>query len=204
MARELERVLEGLERYGLLLQADARLPSVATIVAGEPVRGSWWGHPRSHDIYDGCEQLEDHPDVATARLISGKVTYVQRRLWLALAAVGCARERWQTEGLSEVARRLLEGVRESGEMRTDEVPWTGGMKPGETARELERRLLLQGEEFHTASGAHAKRLQTWERWAERVGLALGGMTAEEGKRRLEEALAELNEQSEGKGKLPWQ
>jgi len=76
---------------------------------------------------------------------------------------------------------------------------------GLTPREMEvLQLLVQGEEFHTASGAHAKRLQTWERWAERVGLALGGMTVEEGKRRLEEALAELNEQSEGKGKLPWQ
>lgn len=37
-----QEVWQTLEHYSLLLEADAQLPSLASIVAGEPVRGSWW------------------------------------------------------------------------------------------------------------------------------------------------------------------
>ena len=40
------RALKELKRYGLLLVTDARLPSLVALVAGAPVRGSWWSHPR--------------------------------------------------------------------------------------------------------------------------------------------------------------
>ena len=36
---------ETLAECGLLLESDAKLPSVAGLVACAPVRGSWWGHP---------------------------------------------------------------------------------------------------------------------------------------------------------------
>src|ERR1700682_5724740 len=40
------------ERHGIVLQA-ARgpVPSLAEHVAGGPIRGSWWGHPKGKDIY---------------------------------------------------------------------------------------------------------------------------------------------------------
>ncbi|HEX9160089.1 MAG TPA: hypothetical protein VF980_00150, partial [Thermoanaerobaculia bacterium] len=79
-----------LERYGLLLLQDKKLPSVATIFAGEPMSGSWWGHPRSHDMFRCLAELED--EALTTRLIRGKVTYVHKRLWPALAAAGVAVE----------------------------------------------------------------------------------------------------------------
>ena len=40
----LQRVERELERIGLLLEHDKELPSVTLLVAGEPIRGSWWGH----------------------------------------------------------------------------------------------------------------------------------------------------------------
>src|SRR5581483_2271004 len=42
--------LADLESRGLWLVSDPRLPSLATVVAGEPVRGSWWAHPESQRI----------------------------------------------------------------------------------------------------------------------------------------------------------
>ena len=57
------------------------------LVAGEPVRGSWWGHPKGHDIFAACQHLLQHPDATTAKLVSGKVTYVHRELWPSLLAV---------------------------------------------------------------------------------------------------------------------
>ncbi len=203
---DLSRALEQLKSYGVLLQTDPRLPSVASLVAGEPVRGSWWGHARGGAIFRATKELADHPDVLVTKLVSGKVTYVQRRLWPAIIAVGSAREPWQLEGLSGAAQSLLVAVTRQGELRTDDVPWTGGPKaesPGEAAREIEKRLLLRSEEVHTSSGAHAKRLETWERWANRVFLGERQPTPGQAKEELEEVLAGLNRQFDGKGRLPW-
>lgn len=74
--------------HGMLL-ASARgpLPNVAELVAGEPIRGSWWGHPESHAIFDALNVLADSPDVVRTRLVGGKVTLIHRRLWPALVRV---------------------------------------------------------------------------------------------------------------------
>ena len=72
--------------HGMLLEsARGPLPSVAEMVAGEPIRGSWWSHPSSHAIFDVLNVLADSPDVVRTRLVNGKVTLIHRRLWPALA-----------------------------------------------------------------------------------------------------------------------
>jgi hypothetical protein len=77
-----------LAQEGLLLEsAKGPLPNVAELVAGEPIRGSWWGHPRSHAIFDALNALASSPEVARMRLVGGKVTLVHRRLWPALLRV---------------------------------------------------------------------------------------------------------------------
>ena len=91
----LRQVLEELERYGILLESDARLPSVAGLVAGEPVRGSWWGHPRGQNIYRIAGWLGEHPDVVVSKLVSGKVTYVHG---------GCGRRCWRWAGRASPGR----------------------------------------------------------------------------------------------------
>jgi hypothetical protein len=70
---------------GVLLEsARGPLPNVAELVAGEPIKGSWWGHPRGHEIYAELNALDDSPDVVRMRLLNGKVTLVHRRVWPAL------------------------------------------------------------------------------------------------------------------------
>lgn len=70
------------EREGIVLQA-ARgpVPSLAEFVAGEPIRGSWWGHPRGKAIFAAANLVVDSGDVLVCRLVDGKVTFVHRRLW---------------------------------------------------------------------------------------------------------------------------
>jgi hypothetical protein len=81
-------VMAVLVEHGMLLQsAKGPLPNVAELVAGEPIKGSWWGHPRSHQIFDTLAELDDSPDVVRLRLVKGKVTLVHRRLWPALTRV---------------------------------------------------------------------------------------------------------------------
>jgi len=198
--------LECLHRYGILLESDPTLPSVASLITGEPIRGSWWGHPRGGAIHQMTTQLTDHPDVVVAKLVSGKVTYVHRTLWPELFAVASARQPWQLQGLSPFALSILDLVTRNGALRTDDIPWLGGRKtlsPGGAARELEGKLLVHSEEVHTERGAHAKRLETWERWASRVRFARKKLSPEQAKEKLEEVLVGLNRRFEAKGRLPW-
>ena len=71
--------------HGIVLQA-ARgpVPSLAEAIAGGPIRGSWWGHPKGHEIFRAAEAVVDSGEVLVCKLIAGKVTYVHRRLWPAL------------------------------------------------------------------------------------------------------------------------
>ena len=69
----------------LLESARGPLPNIAEMVAGEPIRGSWWAHPSSHAIFAALNIVADSPDVVRTRLVNGKVSLVHRRLWPALA-----------------------------------------------------------------------------------------------------------------------
>jgi hypothetical protein len=155
------RILSALAEHGLLLLQDKRLPNLVTIVTGEAVAGSWWGHPRGRDIFAALQLLAEHPDVVSTKLLGGKVTFVHRRLWPALVAVATANQPWQTRGLSTAARGLQRQL--------------AGGKPieasGAAAKELESRLLARADEVHTESGAHHQILESWMVWAARLGVA---------------------------------
>jgi hypothetical protein len=125
-----KRVLAELERRQLLLQSGNEFASVANIVVGDEVRGSWWAHPQSNLIYWVCLDLEHHPRVAEARLLCGKVTHVWDTLWPYVAAIAITRAPWQFIGLSAAARRYR---------AVDEDP-SAPVVTGEACRELEQRL----------------------------------------------------------------
>ena len=74
--------------HGMLLQsARGPIPNVAELIAGERIKGSWWAHPKSHDIFSALGVLDDSPDVVRMRLVNGKVTLVHRQVWPALVRV---------------------------------------------------------------------------------------------------------------------
>ena len=80
-----KQALAFVRKHGVVLQA-ARgpVPSLAEAVAGERIRGSWWGHPKGQEIFLAAVAVCDCPDVLVCKLVDGKVTYVHRRLWPAL------------------------------------------------------------------------------------------------------------------------
>jgi hypothetical protein len=195
-AAESAPVLAKLKELGLLLQTDANLPNVCALVAGKPVRGSWWAHPRSHEIFRVNGELAEHPDVLVSKLISGKITYLHRPLWAAVMAIGRARESWQIERLSRDARNLLGAV--------DRKPVQTDRRWRKPASELETNLLVYSEQFHTAAGSHARRLESWDRWSSRTGYIGEPITLIRAKLALEEVVASLNRKFNGRGRLPWQ
>jgi len=84
----LVNVMAVLCEHGMLLaSAKGPIPNVAELVAGEPIRGSWWAHPRSHEIFAVLNELADSPEVVRLRLVRNKITFVHRRLWPALVRV---------------------------------------------------------------------------------------------------------------------
>jgi hypothetical protein len=152
-------LLKVLREQGLLLQQDSSLPNVVNLVLGENLRTSWWSHPRAQEVLSCLTELVGHLDVLMTKLIGGKVTFVHRGLWPALLAVASAKEPWQFHRLPADARRLYDKVEKLGEI----------MAAGKLARELERRLLVHGEQVHTAAGHHEMRLESWSHWAKQTG-----------------------------------
>jgi hypothetical protein len=72
--------------HGVVLEsARGPLPSLAEAVAGEPIRGSYWAHPKANEIFLCSRAIRKSPDVLVCRLVGGKITYIHRRLWPALA-----------------------------------------------------------------------------------------------------------------------
>ena len=87
---------------GVVLEsARGLVPNLAERVAGEPIRGSWWGHQKAAQIFYCSRALRDSQEVLVCRLVGGKVTYVHRRLWPALVNLR-----------TQFARERLSAIRE--------------------------------------------------------------------------------------------
>ena len=109
--------LDWVREQGMVLQsARGPIPNLAEYVAGEPIRGSWWGHPAGRDIFEVLTRLMASPDLVATRLINGKITLVHRRLWPALVRVA---ERFPAERLAAVDEEHTA----SGAHRTVEIPF---------------------------------------------------------------------------------
>jgi hypothetical protein len=86
-----KEALDFVKRHGAVLEsAKGTIPSLAHEIAGEPIRGSWWGHPKGNQIYMLLNDVSDSPDVIRCRLVDGKITLVHRRLWPALVKMASA------------------------------------------------------------------------------------------------------------------
>jgi hypothetical protein len=193
-----------LGQLGILTLSDKALPSVVGLVAGRRVRGSWWGHEKGHEIFRDLERLEAHPDTLSTRLVSGKVTYLHRRLWPDLLSVATAREGWQTKGLSSAARQLLKSVARKGEIRMDRyLVGRDGPKFREAAREIEGRLLVYTDEIHTEKGSHTKILMTWSRCPKIRDQRFPRKSPAAARTSIESLVDELNRKYGGNGRLPW-
>lgn len=77
-----------IKKHGVVLaSAMGPVPRLTEAITGEAIKGSWWGHPKSHQIFSALQAVADSDDVLICRLVGGKVTFVHRRLWPALVRV---------------------------------------------------------------------------------------------------------------------
>jgi hypothetical protein len=87
-------------QHGIVLEsARGPLPSLAAFVAGEPIGGSWWVHPRAKDIFELARALRSSDAILVCRLVGGKVTLVHQRLWPSLVR---SADRFATDALARL------------------------------------------------------------------------------------------------------
>jgi hypothetical protein len=198
--------LAAIRELGVLLETDRAFPSLVALAAGGPVKGTWWAHPLANEIYMLGQRLMDERDVMFIRLVTGKMTYVHRRLWRPLYAIATARQSWQFADLPKTTKSMLQMLDRRGNLRMDELRSSRTAKErGAAARILETRLLVFGDDVHTDSGAHVKRIETWPHWAERVELDASKLSSvEDARREFEGIVTHLNEKYHADATLPWQ
>ena len=97
-----EGALAFVDEHGVVLES-GRGPvlSLAEAIAGEAIRGTWWGHPKGRAIFRATRAVRDSADVLVCRLLGGKITYIHRRLWPALVRLA-----------DEIGPARLDAVRE--------------------------------------------------------------------------------------------
>jgi hypothetical protein len=80
-----DEALAFIETHGVVLvAAKGPVPRLVEVILGEPIRGSWWAHPASHEIFAVLTRIGESNDLLMCRLVEDKVTLVHRRLWPAL------------------------------------------------------------------------------------------------------------------------
>lgn len=208
MSHGLPEVERALQQYGLLLEHDKELPSVTSIVAGEPIAGSWWGHRLGHQIYALIGELERRSGKLSAKIIDGKVTYVHDRLWPAFLSVAQADARERLAKVAQGAVELYACIEQYGPLRADSehVPGRRVRTPREqskTIRALERQLLVHSDSLHTDSGAHVKVLRTWRQWCTEHSVAVAALAPDSARRQLDAALGALCKGVARKPKVTW-
>jgi hypothetical protein len=120
-------------KHGIVLESGAgAVPSLAAAIAGGAIRGSWWSHPRSHEIFELTQAIRARDEILVCRLVNGKVTFVHRRLWPALVR---AARRFPRKHLAQIH----EVHTASGRHVTKEIPFPRWV-PSEVAADALRLL----------------------------------------------------------------
>ena len=95
-----DKALAFVRDHGIVLvSAKGPVPRLTEAIAAEPIKGSWWAHPKSHQIFSVLQKLGDSPDILVCRLVEGHVTFVHRRLWPALVKMA---SRFRPDRLAQV------------------------------------------------------------------------------------------------------
>lgn len=86
----------------VLVSSKGAVPRLTEAIVGGPIKGSWWGHPKSHQIFAILQVVTASKDILVCRLVDGRVTLVHRRLWPALVRLA---ERFPPDQIARVRQQ---------------------------------------------------------------------------------------------------
>jgi len=192
MIRTLKDALAFIQRHGAVpMTPTGELPCFVNAVAGTPVKGSWWGHPKGKLIFDLLNGVLESGDVDAFPLIDGKRTFLHRSLMPAFYRIVSDPD-WRhskTRDLKSLERRLLEAVAKAGTLRLDQWALRNDVDAKALKKSKERLaadLLLKSDNVHTDTGNHASVLVNWSQWANAdVRRAARSLSLEEAREKLQ-------------------
>jgi hypothetical protein len=112
-----------IQEHGVVLaSAKGPVPRLTELIVNEPIKGSWWAHPKSRQIFAALQAVAESEDVLVCRLVKGKVTFIHRRLWPALVR---AAKRFPSAQMAQVHEEHTA----SGRHVTHEVPFPQWVPP---------------------------------------------------------------------------
>jgi len=112
-----------IKKHGVVLaSAKGPVPRLTEAIVNEPIKGSWWAHPKSQQIFAGLQKVSDSKDVLVCRLVERKVTFIHRRLWPALVRVA-------TQFLPDQVSQVHEEHTASGRHVSRDVPFPKWVPP---------------------------------------------------------------------------
>lgn len=193
-----------LKKFGILIMADPELPSFTTTIAGEPIKGSWWGHSKGNLIHNLSGDMMNEPDVLTVKLINKKITFLNRGLWNSFYSIASKESAWQTKNLTSEQKSLLSKVKRAKTLRTDDK--TFKKSPGEIgklASKLEEQLLIYSESIHSDSGKHIRVLSTWDEALRIRNYQPQLLPIEKAQQQFEDARFEISRYAKARVKFPW-
>lgn len=204
MNEKLKRLKKKLEEVGMLMLTDPALPSLTAIVAGRPVKGSWWGHPDGNLMYNLSNELLDSPEILAIKFINKKITFLPKNQWSEIFAIGNSQANWQMDNLSIAQKNLLKLVKANGSVHADDSRLKkSAAEVGKIASKLEERLLIFSESVHTTSGKHVRVLKSWDYVMRSRKFKPKKISPEEAIISLEVFAEALELKYEVKVKLPW-
>ena len=134
----LDEARDFIESHGIVLEsANGPVPSLAAEIAGERFRGSWWSHPKGEQIWAVTRRLRQSEEILVCRLIEGKVTYVHRRLWLALVRLASRLPEERVAAIREVHTKRGHNI-------VEETPFPAWVPPS---------VLVEAESLSVAAAA---------------------------------------------------
>jgi len=113
-----DKAMAFVREHGVVLASGkGAVPRLTEAIVGEPIKGSWWAHPRSHQIFAILQAVTDSKEILVCRLVDGKITLAHRRLWPALVRMA---GRFRPDRLAQVREQHLP----SGRHATELVPFS--------------------------------------------------------------------------------
>jgi hypothetical protein len=123
------------QKHGVVLASGkGPVPRLTEAIVSESIAGSWWSHPKAHQIFAVLQAVVESSDVLVCRLVGGKVSLIHRRLWPALVR---ASARFPKDRLAQVREEHTT----SGRHVNREVPF-----PRWVPLEVAERARVIGEE----------------------------------------------------------
>lgn len=196
MNKRVSAVLKAVEKHGLLLENDPAVPSVISILAGEPVKGGWWTHPHGNRIHNELNETYDAGDFITIKILNGKNTLVSKDLQPAVISLLLAHEKAARKGLPKLLAEIDRDIQKRGEWDT----FVDKLDPKYVKR-LESKGLCFTRQFHTKAGHHAKKLESWKHLAKR--LRMKAVPVEKALEQVDKAVATWKAPTDFKLKWIW-